>query len=55
MRYGPSQLDPNFPQAEFMVVPKTFLNTKSPDASGLALHLSRTLAWACVDSMPAEP
>ena len=36
MRYGPSQLGPNFPHAGFFAVPKTFLNTKSSGANGLS-------------------
>ena len=33
-------LGPNFPHAGFFVVPKTFLNTKSPGASGLSFTLA---------------
>jgi len=39
MRYGPSQLGPNFPHAGFFAVVTTFLNTKSPGAKGLNLKL----------------
>ena len=40
MRYGPLQLDPNFPHAGFFAVPKNFLNTKSLGASGLSFTLA---------------
>ena len=33
--YGPSQLEPSFPQAGFFAVPTTFLKTKSPGANDL--------------------
>ena len=39
MRYGISQLGPNFPHNGFFVVPKTFLNTKSLGANGLSFML----------------
>ena len=35
IRYGPSQLGPNFPHAGFFAVPTTVLNTKSLGANGL--------------------
>ena len=34
IRYGPSQLGPNFPQVGFLVFPTSFLKTKSPGANG---------------------
>ena len=40
MRYGPSQLGPNFPYAGFFAVPRTFLNTKSPGTNGLSFTLA---------------
>ena len=42
MRYGPSQLGPNFSQAGFLVFPTTFLKTKSPGANGLNFHEWKT-------------
>ena len=49
MRYGHSQLGPNFPYDGFLAVPKTFLNTKSPGASGLNFTLASypylSLCW----------
>ena len=39
MRYGPSQLSPNFPQAGSLIAPKTFFNTKSPGANDLSFTL----------------
>ena len=40
MQYGPSNLGHNFPQVGFLAIPKTFLNTTSPGASGLSFTLS---------------
>ena len=40
MRYGPSQLGPNFPHTGFFVVPRIFLNTKFPSANSLSFTLA---------------
>ena len=43
--YGPSQLWPSLPQAGFLVVPTTFLKTKSSEANGLDLT---SLSYLCL-------
>ena len=49
MRYGPSQSGLNFPYAGFLVMSKTFFNTKSLGASGLNFTLASypylSLCW----------